>query len=167
MTDNSNNQPNNPYQPPQSMQTTVVDKKQLQAEVDSAPYPRIKVALGYAILGSLCGAGLIIIILALLEESPNVLFLPYDFLIATMISFIPALLTGIVLSWRKFVIYQWIDYAKVAGLGAIISFVYIFLLSLSVLVFIRGNDIFVASTTAGFIEAISAVIVGKWVLPKK
>lgn len=168
MTDNSNNQPNNPYQPPQSMQTTVVDKKQLQAEVDSAPYPRVKVALGYAIVGTLFGNGFIILILVLVTgEFTNIEWMLSDFMIATVISFIPALLTGVVLSWRKFVIYQWIDYAKVAGLGAIISFVYGILLSLSVLTFIRGNDIFIASAIAGFIGVVSAVIVGQLVLPKK
>ncbi len=141
MTDNSNNQPNNPY---------------------------VKVALGYAIVGTLFGNGFIILILVLVTgEFTNIEWMLSDFMIATVISFIPALLTGVVLSWRKFVIYQWIDYAKVAGLGAIISFVYGILLSLSVLTFIRGNDIFIASAIAGFIGVVSAVIVGQLVLPKK
>ncbi len=158
-----NNEKLNPYQPPQSMQD-------IDLHTEVVAYPIIKVIIGYAILGTLCGA-VVSILGELIRESfviKNKLDWIFGTIVVSAIGFMPALITGVILAWRKLFIKSFLDYVKIALLGLIISVSYGFLL----LCFFIGidrirnetGDIFLLM---GLVGAISAVIVGKLLLPKK
>ncbi len=157
------NKSDNPYQPPQSMQD-------IDLHTEVVAYPIIKVIIGYAILGSLCGV--IVSILGVLAMEGFVIKNKVDWTfgitIVSAIGFMPALITGCILAWRKFIITNLFDYIKIALLASIISASYGFLvLYFFIKVHKMGTDEVKIFLLMGLVGAISAVIVGKLLLPKK
>ncbi len=171
----TNSEELNPYQPPQSIQDI-----ELQMEVIG--YPRKKVIVNYAILGALVGgmvAGIfvgLIVIFQTLWTGEGTIYLVFTLfkVVSTMIllamvgGFIPALITGIVLAWKKIVVSHYHDYVNVGVLGLVVSAGLIFLpLLLGLFLGMVAVRELIICIPVALVGAISAVIVGKWVLPKE
>lgn len=163
-----------PYHPPQSMQN-------IELQTIEVEYPNKTVIGSYAVLGTLVGGGVtgvfagLIVIFRTLWTGEGAMYLvsslfqvvPIVVLLAMIAGFIPALVTGIVLAWNKVVISHYRDYIKVAVCGLVISTGLDFFLLLVGLFFgMVAVREFIICIPIALVGAISAVIVGKWVLPK-
>ncbi len=132
-------------------------------------YPTTSVIFIYAFGGGAVGGffiGLLWGIELFLQELSTIsivelIIIPFSAMFfGFFLGLIPALLTGIILAKKQFMIKEKMDYLEIAFFGFLISIIYVFP-SLS------SSDTFLSLFSVGLIGAISAVIVGKWVLPKE
>lgn len=130
-------------------------------------YPTIKVTILYSLLGGFVG-GFLFAMMAVstsdFDQTSNILL----FIIAmgTIIGFIPAILTGFILSKLSAVKNQFADYGLMFMVGGVI----LMLFSLCVSFILSGFDgmgfLFVIAFFMALLGGISSVIVGSLVLPK-
>ncbi len=163
MANSSNNKPDNPYQPPQSMQDS-----EMQAEVASTSYPIAKVVLGYGILGSLFWFA--ITIGSMLLDGTLVRYNSSIFVavvVAIVIGLFPALLLGSVFAWQKVIITSYRNDIKIGLWGFLVSTSLMLLLLLIWFSFAIPTKALLICLPIGLLEVIITVIVGRLVLPKK
>ncbi len=135
-------------------------------------YPTTSVIFLYAFCGGAVGGffiGLALWFINFYDEGLSVLlgviFLPMiAMLFGVFFGLIPALVTGLILAIMEFMIKDKKDYLKVAFVGFLTSAIY---MSIPLFNAITELENFLFILAIGLLGAISAVIVGKYALPKE
>ncbi|OPH39766.1 hypothetical protein [Moraxella equi] len=143
-------------------------------------YPTLKVILSYALLGSLVGTLPIIpvLIYAIIigDDVENTLFIyAVILMVGTVIGFIPALITGCMLSYFKVRILKVKDYLKAFFFGLLTTFSFLLIILATdfmtdVNALVESIDDFFSSIFLSFwiaiIGGLSSTILAKFILPK-
>ncbi len=135
-------------------------------------YPTTSVIFLYAFAGGAVGGffvGLALWLVKFYEEGLSVLlgviFLPMiAMFFGIFFGMIPALMTGLILAIMEFIIKDKMDYVKVAFVGFLTSAIY---MSIPLFNAISKLENFLFILAIGLVGAVSAVIVGKYALPKE
>lgn len=149
-------------------------------------YPNAKILLAYTIVGSLIGS-LLYLLLWLGDEifssisylrlpnldikNGNIYFIFFIYGVVAMAGAIPAFITGGIITMSKIRTNSHWDYLKIFTIGFIVTLILVYVLTIVVSFYIPpitklllGNQNKVFLTLSG---ALSAVIIGKWILPKR